>query len=189
MAAFKNKICLGFSPALTHDDAQTLLMTDIQRINQPCIYMIAVINHCNSSVRFRITCDDLDSGQKVLTAHEMCRVSFWTESPKDTLVFCQTRDLMERTLNFDAWGGSAPRDLNVWSLLPDSDNGLALNGQVRKGWSGSVKAVSGFAEGIEEMSEDEDYFDLNDPETIEFGFDGRISDLYDGQRYLWSGHS
>ncbi|OQV17694.1 hypothetical protein BV898_08152 [Hypsibius exemplaris] len=172
MSAFQNKIFLGFSPVISYHDAQALLMTDIQTMNQPGVYMISLLNRCDWSVNFRITCDDLDSGEKTLNAHQMCRISFWTESPKDTLVFCQTRDLMERTLNFDAWGGSAPRGLNVWSLLPDSDNGLALSGQIRKGWSGSVKAMSEYTEDdMDTLSEEDNYFDFDVPDAS--GFDSR----------------
>ena len=63
-------------------------------------------------------------------------------------------------MNFDAWGGTAPRGPNIWSLLPDVAQGIALNGTIRKRWTvNDFKdwyAISGNED--EESDEELDYY-------------------------------
>lgn len=153
MALSEKSLSLRFIPAMNHNDAQAMLITEITENSRANCHIIAIINNCDWSIGFRIICDDLDSGEKVLARNQMCQFNFMTLIPNETLVFCQTWGA-GRTLNFDAWGGTSPKGLNVWSLHSEVEEGLLLSGVLKKGWT--VLEPVGFAE-ENYLSEDE-YF-------------------------------
>ncbi|XP_055353317.1 uncharacterized protein LOC129599186 [Paramacrobiotus metropolitanus] len=147
----KSSTNLRFMPAVDYNDAQALLINEASANSKASMNIIAIINCCEWRIGFRIFCDDIDTGDKILDPSQMCLFSFSVAAPDETLVFCQTLGL-NRTMNFDAWGGTAPRGLNVWSLLPSLQDGLALCGLlVKKGWT----PVGYTGTSIEEEDEDD----------------------------------
>ena len=83
-------LILEFARAVDHNEARAILINEVSGNHRYGYQMVIIVNCCDWAVGFRITCDDSDSGEKALERNEMCKISFATSVPEDTLVFCQT---------------------------------------------------------------------------------------------------